>query len=975
MQDFFDAVLPKEGVYCLATQNPNKSFRAYTYTDKVDLQAGISTLKTQKKDLYFNLSTLVEHNVEVPKVRPDGTKYLKKSQRVHINTKSLKCFFLDIDCGEDKAKEKKGYATQTLGADALKKFSKTIGFPTPIAVNSGYGLHVYWPFTQSVPVDTWKAAALKFAQIAKALEFYIDPSRVSDQSSLLRVPTTINYKRGGQQPVFAIPNGEYELTDFEVLSKLLDIAAETYQVPYEAPPVKVSTPFDNIESNIQKVFDPVSGDLVVEKCLQMANCAETHGKVPEPVWFASLQIAAKFKNPDDWYYALSDGHGTFSKEETDAKVYRVETEFTGGVTCSYFDDINPGVCNTCPHQGKVKTPLSLGWEKKKESSVAPTPPPQISVAPALPGQVEPMVIYDDGEERPLCYPFEHGSKGVFYEGGDGLVQVTTLNTYPVNRTWDSSLDCEVIQLKAEFPHDGLRDVVIPVYTMVDTRTLTQAVAKQGVTVCPGQENSFKAYMINYLQKLQERAAASKNYAQLGWHDDGDTFVLADKSFHVGGREDTAGTSDNIETAVKFMRKRGTLEAWVKIVNTYSRPGYEGYAFGHLVGYGSLLFNFTKYHGATVSMVGDSGSGKSTVLHTINSIFGHPDEPMLTQRDTINSVPYIMGVMNSLCMTYDEITNIDPMELSQMCYSVTQGRDKFRLSADATLKENNSRWKMIMATTSNSNLMHKLSSIKMDSSAESLRVFEYYLHTDGHQLSKQEASETFDGLNDNFGHAGEIFVKYIMENQDKVKELVKAYTKEFDRVANIPTRERYWSAIVGSCLAGGWIAKKLGLCDFNIDHLLHWSVQQIDSMRNVINETTRDPIGILADFINNSIGETITIQTNGAALIESEPRHKISVRSELDNGIAYVDRAAIRRWMIKGGTDYNYIRKKLVDSGVLIHSDRKKVLSMGSSTLTSAQVTCWVVDMKHPDIAGRVEKPPTLVIDKKDIEKFNEVVND
>ena len=63
------------------------------------------------------------------------------------------------------------------------------------------------------------------------------------------------------------------------------------------------------------------------------------------------------------------------------------------------------------------------------------------------------------------------------------------------------------------------------------------------------------------------------------------------------------------------------------------------------------------------MVGGSGSGKSTVLYTINSIFGHPKEPMLVQTDTYLARINRLGVFNSICVTYDEITNIAEDELS------------------------------------------------------------------------------------------------------------------------------------------------------------------------------------------------------------------------------------------------------------------------------------------------------------------------
>jgi len=183
------------------------------------------------------------------------------------------------------------------------------------------------------------------------------------------------------------------------------------------------------------------------------------------------------------------------------------------------------------------------------------------------------------------------------------------------------------------------------------------------------------------------------------------------------------------------------------------------------------------------MVGDSGSGKSTVLQTINSIFGHPKESMLLHHDKYLAKIDRLGVFNSLCVTYDEITNIEPEELSDLCYSVTQGRGRHRLNQNAEAKENNTKWKLLLASSSNANLMGKLAYLKHDASAESLRVFEYNINS-CNVMSKEDAQNTFGILSENFGHAGEIFVNYVIQHQDEVRNLINGITREFDKAAEV-----------------------------------------------------------------------------------------------------------------------------------------------------------------------------------------------
>ncbi len=59
---------------------------------------------------------------------------------------SLKALYLDLDCGEGKASTGSGYATQLDALEALRDFCEKCGLPRPLIVDSGGGIHAYWPF-------------------------------------------------------------------------------------------------------------------------------------------------------------------------------------------------------------------------------------------------------------------------------------------------------------------------------------------------------------------------------------------------------------------------------------------------------------------------------------------------------------------------------------------------------------------------------------------------------------------------------------------------------------------------------------------------------------------------------------------------------------------------------------------------------------------------------------------------------------
>ena len=98
-----------------------------------DVEAVGSGMDSQGVDAYFALATFEDD-----------------SGRKADNAIFLRSFFLDLDCGTGKP-----YADQASAAQALSIFVADTKLPSPTLVNSGGGLHVYWPLTEDVPVSEW----------------------------------------------------------------------------------------------------------------------------------------------------------------------------------------------------------------------------------------------------------------------------------------------------------------------------------------------------------------------------------------------------------------------------------------------------------------------------------------------------------------------------------------------------------------------------------------------------------------------------------------------------------------------------------------------------------------------------------------------------------------------------------------------------------------------------------------------------
>lgn len=120
--------------------------------------------------------------------------YLDGSSRKASNAAWMKAFWLDIDCGAGKAATGVGYATKEEALKKLQSFCRDAGLPRPMIVDSGGGLHVYWPLTTAIPPSRWKTPADKLKQATKASGYLADQSRTADAASILRPAGTHNRK-------------------------------------------------------------------------------------------------------------------------------------------------------------------------------------------------------------------------------------------------------------------------------------------------------------------------------------------------------------------------------------------------------------------------------------------------------------------------------------------------------------------------------------------------------------------------------------------------------------------------------------------------------------------------------------------------------------------------------------------------------------------------------------------------------------
>ena len=179
--DLLDAVQPEEGWFC-AVGIKGRSVVQKLVQTREELDEVSEQFVADNRNAFFAVA-----------------KFQTDVDRKKDNVQSLKAFWLDIDCGPTKAEINKktdrpdGYVDQDAGLQALEEFRELVGLPDPILVNSGRGIHVYWPLTEEVTREQWEPVAARLRELCFTHELYVDPA-VFEVSRVLRVPGTYNFK-------------------------------------------------------------------------------------------------------------------------------------------------------------------------------------------------------------------------------------------------------------------------------------------------------------------------------------------------------------------------------------------------------------------------------------------------------------------------------------------------------------------------------------------------------------------------------------------------------------------------------------------------------------------------------------------------------------------------------------------------------------------------------------------------------------
>ena len=226
MTDFLSKHLPSQGVRFVAVKKFEQSGMQHTsFSDFESIESYIRRIADDNFAVYHACASFERESY----IGEDGkTKYREQENALYA-----RAFWLDIECTPEKAAANKGYESLTAGLAALRQFCEETGLSWPSIVNSGGGIHCYWPLKRDVPKADWEHVAEKFKKLTQVARSNLitDTSRTSDISSLLRPPGTWNRKYDPPRRVELLELGSP--IEFEEFRAIMDGALSAAQTPSE----------------------------------------------------------------------------------------------------------------------------------------------------------------------------------------------------------------------------------------------------------------------------------------------------------------------------------------------------------------------------------------------------------------------------------------------------------------------------------------------------------------------------------------------------------------------------------------------------------------------------------------------------------------------------------------------------------------------------------------------------------------------
>lgn len=935
---FLTAVLPSAGFYCAVELSTSR--RQHVFVEDMDrLDAAITSFSGKSVETYYAMAS-----------------FAAAGSRKVENAVAVRSLFVDIDCGEGKA-----YPTKRAAVEALHKFLGTTGLDSlgaPWLVDSGGGVHAYWPLDEDTPIAAWLPVAEAFKRKAKELDFRIDMTVTADAARVLRPPGTINGKYSPPRPVVLRNAGATfslkEIAQKLPISALAMAKAKSSALMMEAPLQLPGTPprplaksavspmVTGLLANSVTMFKHIMQKTAAGKgCGQLAYYAE-HAKEDglEPLWRGLLSIAHKCEDGEKAAYRLSAMH-PYPEGRTLQKL----AEIKGPYPCTKFDSENPGVCNNCRHFGKITNPLALGRELVTDDAEKTFSAPPLN-APA------------DAPEIALKRPlpprgFHYGTDGSVFArkkediDGESVVKDVLIVPYPFFMVDMLQEDSVYMSRFAAIRKHSTVFLTVPNKAVGSKDEVIKALAAQNVISSAG--SGTDKHLFDYVRACIADASVGDTALHVpptfGWQPDG-SFAISDTVI-VPGKAPYTIVSEKLQNIINATAAKGTVGEWQKVIHMLQAKGQWDIVTMGCIGFGSPLMRWVDE--STPGMVfhacgRQSGSGKTLALSLAASIWGstthYPVKPSTSERTMLQRA----GLLGNCPLLLDEVTNNSrkgEMEwIPEYVFNFSQGGHKIKGNgASNTEMTNNLFWQSLSLITSNVPAAeHMMGARETSSEGEVRRMIEWHAT----EVLEWTAAERalLPLLGNNSGVAGRKYAEWLVNNVATAKKVLFDVMSHWRRISNAGDSERFWTAGCACVVAGAVLAgpEHANVCNIDIRQVQLSLMRMVKKMRAIIVSNQSSAEDVLNAYTREFHGQFVRLgpAQNGIAIFNDgrivrpdSAKGRVAGRVEYDVTPGWVEYfieiTMLKRFCSIRNWSFLEFKKKLMDTHA-VSEVRKDLLS-------------------------------------------------
>ncbi len=258
----------------------------------------------------------------------------------------------------------------------------------------------------------------------------------------------------------------------------------------------------------------------------------------------------------------------------------------------------------------------------------------------------------------------------------------------------------------------------------------------------------------------------------------------------------------------------------------------------------------------------------------------------------------------------------------------------------TLRVNNTSWQGMTLCSANASFYEKLGVAKNTPDGESMRLLEYKIEPNG-IIEVQEGKQMFDHqLRENFGHAGDIYIQWLVNNLEEAIALVRKIQARLDREVQFNQKERFWSGVSACNIAGGLIASQLELHNYDMKAVYEWLKGMLGDMRHEIQAPNSTPVTILGEFVNAHINNALVVngevdaRSNLQSMPMLEPRGELLIRYEPDTKELFIAAKQFKDFCVKQQINYKTTLKELGNAKIYVEGVNKR-MSKGMKVVSPA----------------------------------------